>query len=523
MSHFYLPLAIRYLILIVGAAAIVGAAGWLRFSDLDRDPFHADEAATGGQALAYRLESAGSGYEFDPKHRHGPLLTALAEPWARAKGENSWELLKEETLREVVAACGLLAALGAIALGMGWFRALIAAGLAGTSPLLVYYSRIFIHEPMFLFFAIPALAGWIFILRGQRQWVGACLLGIGVGTMAATRETVVVSLFAWGIAGVIFAWRRFSGNPSHGGGRGRVRAIAAAAVADYWRPLVVSAFLALLMIFWFYTDYGERPAGFLDFFATYFEYETGEGHGKPFAYFLHLLLWPKEILGYWWTEAGVFLLALCVYLDRRKDTTAATGRFLLEAGVLHLLIFSLISYKTPWLACLGWLHLCFAGGYGGVALLRCFVGIGRLGFAVGITVIVLWQGVQAKRAVFRLYGEGRNPYSYVSTSRDVVDLASWLNRLRSVLPDTEGEPILVVGEEYWPLPWYLREAGPAGYWEAVPEGASEVPVVILMPTVFDGGSALLLETHTFIPRGLRNEYPMMVGIRNDLWEAYQAQ
>ncbi|MEM7146459.1 MAG: hypothetical protein AAF591_15090 [Verrucomicrobiota bacterium] len=519
MTHFYSNPAIRFGVFLIGLAVVLVSAAWLRFSDLERQPFHADEAATGGQALAYRLESSGGGYAFDPKHRHGPLLTALAEPWARAKGEDRWELLEEGTLREVVAGCGLLAALGAFVLGMGWWRALIAAGLAGTSPLLVYYSRIFIHEPVFLFFAVPALAGLIMIFGGRHRWLGACLLGIGVGLMAATRETVVVSLMAWGLAGLLFTWRLHRGDRTISSRE--IRGFVAGLLIRYGRPLVLAALLSLVVIFWFYSSGGRRPGGFFDFFSTYFEYETGEGHEKPFAYYFHLLVWPKHVVGWWWTEAGVLLLALCVYLDRGKDSGSATGRFLFEAGVLHLFVFSLIAYKTPWLASLGWLHLCFAGGYGGVALARRCAGWGRLVVVASIVLVAFWQGVQAKRGAFRLAGDGRNPYAYVSTSGDVIGLAPWLNKLREAMPGTRDEPIMVIGEEYWPLPWYLREAGSAGYWAEIPEDGAEYPIVIIMPTIFEESAVGLEGTHTFIPRGLRDEFPVMVGVRNDLWEAYQ--
>ncbi len=158
----------RSLALVAWGLSVLAVGAWLRFSDLERQPFHADEAATGAQSLADRLE--GKGYEFDPSHRHGPLLTVLAEPWCRAKGEASWETLNERTLREVVVVCGLLAAFGSLALGLGWIRALFAAGFAATSPLLVYYSRLFIHEPVFLLFAVPALAGALLLLKGERLW-----------------------------------------------------------------------------------------------------------------------------------------------------------------------------------------------------------------------------------------------------------------------------------------------------------------------------------------------------------------
>jgi predicted membrane-bound mannosyltransferase len=32
-----------------------------------------------------------------------------------------------------------------------------------------------------------------------------------------------------------------------------------------------------------------------------------------------------------------------------------------------------------------------------------------------------------------------------------------------------GEPIRVISDEYWPLPWYLRREAMVGYWTTPPE------------------------------------------------------
>lgn len=500
---------------VAGIAGVLTVAAWLRFDHLEAYPMHADEAATGAQTLAYRLES--SAYVFDPAHGHGPLLTAMAAPWCRLQGENDWESLRAVTLRRLVAACGLGAVIGIFGLGMGWLRAGVAALLAATSPLLVYYSRIFIHEPVFVLFAIPALIGLLGLLKNNRPWLSACALGLGVGGMAATRETVVISLAAWSVAGFFFAWRREAS-------RGVPRVVAGLG-ARLWKPLLLAAGIALAIIFWFYSGGGRRPAGFVDFFATYFQYKTGEGFDRPFGWFFALLVWPKHALGCWWTEAGILMLALCVYLDRRWGSLpAAAGRFFLEAGLLHLLALSLIAYKTPWLASLGWFHCCLAGGYGAVALARRFPVRWRILPVAGIALIAGWQGAQAQRAVSaRFSSDARNPYACVPTSKDAARIAGFLENLRAADPETREPPLAVIGDHYWPLPWYLRGAGKIGYWSRLPKGAEALPVLLLLPSALDEARPALQETHTFLPRGLRDEFPVVIAVRNDLWEAYRKQ
>ena len=497
-------------VVLAWALLVAAAAGWLRFTDLESMPVHADEAATGGQTLAHRLEG---NYEFDPKHHHGPLLTALAAPWSRLAGEKSWETLTIGTMRSMVALCGLLTVVALLGLGMGWERSAVAMGLAGTSPLLVYYSRVFIHEPVFSLFAIVAVAGWLWLLRGRRRWLAAIVFGSGAGGMAATRETVVISLFSWALAGLCYLWRKSDGR--------NVRVFSEETVASLWRPVAVAAGLCLAVIFWFHSSGGREPAGFLGFFTTYFEYEVGEGHEKPTDYYLQLLVWPKMILGRWWLEGGVFLLALGVWFDRRENEGSRAGRFFFEAGMMHLVAFSLIGYKTPWLVCLGWLHFCVAGGYGAVALTRATPKRWALVPVAAAVAITFWQGVQAGWATGRLAADGRNPYAYVPTSKDMEGLGEWLNEVRAAVPGSMKEPMAVVGDQYWPLPWYLREAGEVGYRERMPDRSEGLPVVVLTPAFFEEGAARLGATHSMIPKGLRDEVAIVVAVRDDIWDLYQ--
>ncbi|MEM7699913.1 MAG: hypothetical protein AAF236_16070 [Verrucomicrobiota bacterium] len=427
-------------------------------------------------------------------------------------------------MREVSALCGLLAALGAVALGLGWLRTLAAVALAATSPLLIYYSRLFLHEPVLLACAIPGLAGILLFLRKNHLWPAAFLLGIGVGLMAATRETVVISLIAWTIAGFAFLYR--AQDPLAGPSpQSRFRAVFSD-IRVLALPTATAAILTLLIIFGFYSNGGKNPAGFLRFFETYFAYETGEGHDKSPAYYANLLIWPKHLVARWWSEGAIFLLSLLVYLDRSRGSISLTGRFLFEAGVIHILIFSLFSYKTPWLPSLGWLHLCFAAGVGGIALISRIRQWGTISATVAaalLTLVPFWHAKQAKLAAFRLPSDGRNPYAYVPTSRDVQTLGPFIAGLRKASPEHGSEPVAVVGAEYWPLPWYLRNHEPIGYWLDLPENGAEFPILVMLPKPYNKHVSALAETHTFIPKGLRHETPIMVAIRKDIWEAYQQQ
>ena len=111
----------------------------------------------------------------------------------------------------------------------------------------------------------------------------------------------------------------------------------------------------------FYTDGFRHPRGAIDAVRTFFVYETVAGHDKPFGYYFHLLALPFKSGGVWWFGTPVVLLALLGFATNIRRTVV---RFLAWSAVGHFLIYSLFAYKTPWLACLPWAHVCLLAGFG---------------------------------------------------------------------------------------------------------------------------------------------------------------
>ena len=500
----------RNILLGLGILAVLGIAAWLRFADLSHQPLHFDEAATGARITADRLEQGS--YTFDPHHCHGPLLSMGASVVARVRGETTWNALTKRSLRLTVALCSLLTVAGALLTGKRG-TGLAAATLAATSPLLVYYGRIFIHEAMFVAFGLMALLALAAFLERPSLFTAA-VIGIGVGLMAATRETFVISLFAWGLPALVWLWTAQPGTPwlqrignawkSHG------------------RPLLLSLALCGVVIAIFYSDLGRHPRGVIDFVRTYFTYSVVAGHEKPFLYFVEMLLWPRVRGGLWWTEGGVLLLAIYGYLRCPAGKERSVCRFIAHGGILHLLVYSLVAYKTPWLACLGWLHICLVAGFGGVALLRDVKGWWRIPVVATLVLVLSWQFIQSRRAIFRFASDMRNPYAYVPTSRDVERMADWLDELAHDFPVLNSEPIPVVGKAYWPLPWYLRGFEKVGYYDILPPEASARPLILVVSSGEEPDTSSLEASHVFFPRGLRHEVLVTVALRRDIWDAVEA-
>jgi uncharacterized protein (TIGR03663 family) len=493
-----------------GWIAVMALALWLRIDDLDARPIHFDEA-TGASIFAKRLEN--QGYRFDPTHYHGPFLSISTLPLAKVARQDNWQELSPSMLRAGPVVAGLLLVLTPLL----WLRrigaraALAAGAFLATSPLLVYYSRMYIHESWLALFGMLTAAA-VFYLIERPSLHRALFAGLGAGLMFATKETVVISLFCWAIAGAV-CWLLLRS--------GRNAEQPAPDFGSYVKPAAWFLGSLLLTAAVFYTEGFREPGGLIDAFRTYFVYETTPGHDKALGYYWQTLVWPKHTLGMWWSEGGIAffaLLALAFAVCRRR--VAAAASFIGLGALGHLTVYSLISYKTPWLMTLPWALVCLLAGCAFTDARRKRPPVTTCLLWIGLALCLVFQFKQSVRASGRLANHADNPYAYVPTSRNITQLPEWLKALEPVSPDQSVEPIAVVGRGYWPLPWYLRDFERVGYWAEPPEDLASYEVVISMPETSGQCNALLDASHTQLPRTLRSNVPITLYLKNELWTAW---
>ena len=97
-----------------------------------------------------------------------------------------------------------------------------------------------------------------------------------------------------------------------------------------------------------------------------------------------------------------------------------------------------------------------------------------------------------------------------------------MSELRNTLPPGSLEPVAGVGREYWPLAWYLRHFDSIGYWPDPDPAIEQCPLVFAMPEFVDEMNKRLGKTHIALPRSLRAQVPVMLYLRNDLWETWMS-
>ena len=515
---------------------LLGAA-FLRFHDLGHRPMHGDEA---NQAMKTGALLETGSYAYDPFEHHGPTLYYLTLPVLWANGVASKAEMSESMIRIVPAAFGLL---------LVWFSwlilapidrraGLLAALLVAISHGLTYYSRYYVQEISFVFFAAGLLwCGYHYLTSRRLAWA----LGAGafLGLLHATKETsvLVVAAMLGALACVVF-WDR-------------LRAKRAVPLAVNPKHLAGAAAVALAVSVVFFSSFFTHARGPLDSILTYSTYlGRAEGHGStglhehPWYYYLWLLGFYYREAGPKWSEGLILGLALVGGLwamrgtltDRTDQTDSSDKarvsvgsprileRFLIVYAFFLVTGFSIIPYKTPW-NLLIFLHpLCLLAGLGAWRLLFAYRPIvWRVAVALLLALGSLQLLGQTWRGIFTYGADTRNPYVYAHTSSAIKRVTDRVADIAAIHPRGGQLHINIFrpDADYWPLPWYFRAYPNVGYWTGLPEDC-DADIILTSPETAGAVRERLKAEYHFENHGLRPGVLMPAFIRKDLWDAFMA-
>lgn len=431
-------------------ALVVAAAVAVRVVDLDARPMHADEA---NQAVKLGALLETGEYRFDPQDHHGPTLYYFALVPAWLSGERSLAALTETTVRATPVIFGIAGVilLAAVAAPLGRHTALMAAGLMALAPASVYYSRYFIQETLLVTFG---LAAWFCVVRTcrTRRAPWALAAGAFVGLMQASKASAPVFVLAALAAWLIVRRRDASSAESVGANIGRLLPLLAWGIAGFTAMFVC-----------FYSSFFTHFEGLKDAFGTYAVMTTrvagqGGAHDKAWWYYADLFWWQRRA-GVLWDQTLFLGLALgggVASLILRDRFARGIALYLVIVAV----VLSATPYKTPWIV----VHLIPP-----MAILAAWllarIAEHRVAKIPVVLVFLLCLGLlgrQTSLGVFRYASSERNPLAYVHSSPDVKKVPALAER-------APAGPVKVISEEYWPLPWYLRERKEVGYWTTIPD------------------------------------------------------
>jgi len=499
-------------------AAVSLLALFLRVWQLDLRPMHHDEA---NQAVRTGMLLETGTYRYDPKDHHGPTLYYLSLPLAWLTAGRDFSQTTEVTFRLVPALFGvaLVPMLFFLRRSLATPVLAFAGGMTAVSPAMVYYNRFYIQETLLVFFTFGAIiSGWLYFSRPSAG--KAALTGICLALMFATKETSVLAYFAGAVGLAAVAATDWPG------ARRAVSTLVRRHLA--WLILPALATAAVLL-----SSFFTHPRGLVDIFRSFSIYWSrglaDSFHLHPWYFYLKALIYTHEGRGPHWTEGFILALALAgivlAWLRPYSDVgSTRLVRFLSVYSVVLTVVYSAISYKTPW--CLLSFHHGFIllAGFGAASILNASRGAIRvlsgLLLAAGL-VHLTWLSVEAN---FRYFADPGNPYVYSQTGTDFLNLVRRVEQIAAVAPEGREMLIEVIADPYsaWPLPWYLRRFPKVGYWEEaerVPKDA--VPaIVITTPEIQPELSGKLDDRFQLEFYGLRPSVFLLMGTRTDLWERF---
>jgi uncharacterized protein (TIGR03663 family) len=509
------------------AATVVALV--LRLPRLQQRPMHGDEAVHADK-FGKLLEEGF--YEYKPEEYHGPTLNYLTLIPAWLTGAEKLTEVTEFTLRIVPVFFGvcLILLLLPISGGFGKGAAFYAAVLTAVSPAMVFYSRYYIQEMLLVCFTFGAIVSGYRYAQG-RKIIWALATGVFLGLMHATKETCIIAFGAMFLALFLtLVMQRRKGafispvRPAH-----LVGGVVAGAVVS---ALFFSSFLS-------------HPTGILDSIRTYAAYldrASNSLHVHPWSYYLKTLLFFKCGDGPCWTEAIIVFLAVIGFIAAvtKKGVSFANVqlvRFLAFYTLILTVVYSAIPYKTPW-CMLGFLHgMILLAGVGAVVLVRLAPNVLPrlivLALLFEASVFLTWQAYLSN---YRYYADSRNPYVYAHPTTEVFTVVQKIEEMASVYEHGYDMPIDVIcpGDDYWPLPWYLRSFKAVGWSNHVVKGTDSAPLIIASPEV-EGAVTEKLYKLTPVERRqmylflfdkpyyvwLRPEVKLLGFVRKDLWDRYQ--
>ncbi len=496
----------------VAVVAILLVAAILRLYDLNLVPLHHDEGVNGN--FLVRLVREGY-YHYDPANYHGPTLYyfAAALAWILKPFVGANANLTTFGIRCVPALFGL-ATIGLVFTlrrNLGTIATLSAAFLLAVSPGAVYLSRYFIHETLFVFFTLGIVVALLKYFEKPHP-IYPIMAALSAAMLFATKETAMISVAVLMIALVVTLlyrslWRSV-GNSSKkkkgGGDSGKVRDYrtfveGAGGSSSVVVKLVVAVtvFIAAYILFYssFFTNY---PQGIYDSLKTFKIWtKTGqEAHKHPLATYIWWLLEQESPL----LVLGSIGAVLAVFKPAKSFALfSALWAFGLIAA------YSMIAYKTPWLALNFIVPLALTSG---VALEWCYEELGKwemtrrmrwctvagiLLLAIGplpgmarifdevaygatsdsfkgfASMDVHWKtfvpGFQTFDLNFLNYDNDNRYYVYVyaHTRRETLKLLDEINKVAERTHQGSETGITIVSPDYWPMPWYLRDYKRVGY------------------------------------------------------------
>jgi hypothetical protein len=201
------------------------------------------------------------------------------------------------------------------------------------------------------------------------------------------------------------------------------------------------------------------------FFSSFFTYPEGlKGAFEAYAIWTKTGKTDHTQNGNWaYLRWGMIIEAPILVLSALGTLIAlfkARHRFAMFTGLWAFGLFAaytLIPYKTPWLALSFLLPMCIVAGYAVNELISSKQIIEKIAGAVltvAATVILAYQTYDIN---FVRYDSDAMPYIYAHTKREFLDLIRQIEYYADKSGQGKEAKIEIVSPDYWPMPWYMND------------------------------------------------------------------
>jgi len=441
---------------------------------------HADEAVN---AVKFGNLLEKGEYVYDKAEFHGPIIYYLTLIPAWVSNVQNFSQLNERHLRVVpaIAGIGLLLLLFWVVNFSGW-RAILASTLIGAlSPAMVFYSRYYIHETLLVFFTFGFIISlFIFFSRRKNGWL--MISAMFLGLMHTTKETfilsVVVLFFSLFLEQMVWRNSKMS----------CIQVIKSIKWHQYVIFFGIASFISILL----FSSIFKNPQGIIDSITTYENYFTKAGqnevHQHPWYYYLHILAWNNGPGRMVWSELPVLIFSIVgIFFAFFKKGNAAGAQFfrmIAIFSIMMMVLYSALPYKTPWNILSSYFGMILLAGFGITEALNTFLkGWIRTSILIIVIVVALYFITQVIYTNYKYQSHPSNPYVYGHTSSDVFHMVDRIKNISDINPDGKDLNIHVICSEndYWPLPWYLREFNHVGWWGSIDSDTPLSPLIVVSP------------------------------------------
>jgi uncharacterized protein (TIGR03663 family) len=353
----------------------------------------------------------------------------------------------------------------------------LASRAAGESEALLWTMRaaFFVVESALVFFVIRMLLSW-----NEGRPVYFLLAAACMALLFATKETAFITLGTMLIAVVcVWIWRRIY-RPATEDETDEIRdadlrwsnfSAAVGTGSDRTLLIVAAAALAIYLIVLFFSSFFTYADGVKGFYQAYSIWsKTGsKDHTQNgmWAYVRWGIGSFVEDKGRHFRpglEAPIFLLSALgglIALIRSRHRFALFSAFW-AFGLFAA--YTLIPYKTPWLALSFLLPMCIVSGYA-IGQLATGRGSGSrfVAFGLGLAAAAV-MAYQTYDLNFVEYDNNDKPYVYAHTYRDFLDMMREIDHYAEKSGKGMDVQLEIVSPDYWPMVWYTRDFTHANYW-----------------------------------------------------------